>query len=111
MSDHNDTLIDTVLCHYNAGLPDTDDRALDCTMYADWHLCYEDNLMSNVCDQHLGSALRWKPVKAMHKFGSACNLERSLWSFDLDCCVTEELGLELGLLTYAEENADEQKPV
>lgn len=94
----SDILIDTVICHHNSGLSETDDRALDCNSFADWHVCYEDNLMCNVCDLHLGAALRWRPVKAMHKFGSACNLPGSWYAFDFDCCVTEDLGLELGLL-------------
>lgn len=97
-------------CSYN---PHPEDNpAEDCGRPALWHVKARGSIPEEpygflACDEHLGRLLGGPyrdTILDRHEFGSACGLRDTYWvapenetgSF----CVTEERGVELGILLY-----------
>lgn len=99
-------------CTYNP--TSDDDPAQDCNLPARWHFrCRSEDgdhiahgLLS--CDSHHNRAMiMYGPsMMGVHEVGSACGLEGSWWYEQPDecgsLCVSEERGIELGVLRYVD---------
>jgi len=103
---------DSVMCLFMEDYPPkkTIDPAKECHDFARWHIRYVEDAayeghMTSSCEAHLGRALAWREVIEFHEFMSACNLPQSWWMGDN--CMTEDVGLDLGLL----ETVPEEEPV
>ena len=99
-------------CSYNPF--EVDDPARDCMRDAKWHVKARSNDEHGwagllACEGHYAT-MRAGPyndtIVDFHEFGPACGLERTWWMLGeggaASACMTEEKGIELGLLRYEE---------
>lgn len=108
--------LNTSCCTYNPSATH-DDPGQDCNQPARWHFRMHTDqdddkaqgLMS--CDAHRAKVLGTDYAEALrsyHEISSACGLEGSWWIEGEDgcgsTCLTEERGIELGILVYADQD-------
>lgn len=105
------------VCRYNPGVNPEE----DCARPARWHVRYAETCVTVLaCDAHFGSVLDplvvngvrlEKPIgeKSFHAARGACLEDggplATWWVDQVSCCVTEEEGVELGVLAYEAERS------